>query len=94
MYPELKISVVYEVSKIGSLPAFDICECEEVIMKVVHLYHSDHQKESRSEQFNKQLTRLECLHADVFLPGREDRRNSGWKIAYKATVRSQYPYSD
>jgi len=43
-------------------------------MEVVHLYHCDYQKERWSEEFNKQLTSLEYLHANVFLSGREDRR--------------------
>jgi hypothetical protein len=57
----------------GSLPAFDIRERKEVIVKVVHLYHCDHQKESRSEKSDKQLTGPECLHANVFLPARENK---------------------
>jgi hypothetical protein len=43
-------------------------------VEIVHLYNCYHKEKCWSEQFNEQLTGLEYLHADVLLPGREDRR--------------------
>jgi hypothetical protein len=65
----------------GHLPALDISKGQEVFVKIVHLYHCDHKKKSRSEESNEQFTGLEYLQSNIILSGREDKRSAVRRLA-------------